>query len=150
MGKYKSRATRLAEVVGELQQVQSQMEGLIPDNTLTIRAKAEAYNEIWSDVPAMSELEMLKDEMVSWRDNMDGTNLENTQKYEDVDTCADALEDAHNEMAETELTGYEVDKQRGTPLLMPALHEIIQETIDIIDSSVSDLESVIFPGAFGN
>jgi uncharacterized protein (UPF0147 family) len=41
---------------------------------------------------AISELQSLRDEMVEWRDNMEGTSLENTEKYEDVSEVADSLE----------------------------------------------------------
>jgi hypothetical protein len=39
-----------------------------------------------------SEVESLAEEMTSWRDNMQGTNLENTSKFEEVNECADTLE----------------------------------------------------------
>lgn len=42
---------------------------------------------------AKSDLESLSEEMGSWRDNMEGTALENTGKYETVSECADTLED---------------------------------------------------------
>jgi len=38
------------------------------------------------------EIESLRDEMTEWRDNMDGTGLENTQKYEAVSEAADQLD----------------------------------------------------------
>jgi len=39
----------------------------------------------------MGEIEVLADEMESWRDNMQGTNLENTDKYSRVEEAADTL-----------------------------------------------------------
>ena len=42
----------------------------------------------------LSEVETLADEMESWRDNMSGTNLENTEKYQSVEECADILREA--------------------------------------------------------
>ena len=41
---------------------------------------------------AVSELESLKDEMSEWRDNMEGTGLENTSKFEQVSEAAETLE----------------------------------------------------------
>lgn len=41
---------------------------------------------------AFQELEDLKDEMMEWRDNMDGTGLENTEKFEEVEAAADVLD----------------------------------------------------------
>jgi methyl-accepting chemotaxis protein len=42
---------------------------------------------------AKSDLQELADEMDNWRSNMEGTNLEYTQKYQDVSDCADTLQD---------------------------------------------------------
>lgn len=39
-----------------------------------------------------AEVEMLHGEMEEWSNNMDGSGLENTQKFEDVSACADTLE----------------------------------------------------------
>ena len=46
----------------------------------------------------MSEIDALAEEMESWRDNMTGTNLENTQKYQDVEECAETLRQAHDDI----------------------------------------------------
>jgi iron only hydrogenase large subunit-like protein len=40
----------------------------------------------------ISDIESLRDEMTEWRDNMDGTGLENTSKYEAVSEAADQLD----------------------------------------------------------
>ena len=50
-----------------------------------------------------SDLAMLAEEMRSWADNMSGTALENTQKYEQVDECASELEDAQSNLEDVEL-----------------------------------------------
>lgn len=41
---------------------------------------------------AMSDFQTLRDEMRDWASNMEGTGLENTEKYTAVSECADALE----------------------------------------------------------
>ena len=41
---------------------------------------------------AISDIEMLAEEMRSWADNMSGTNLENSSKYETVEEAANTLE----------------------------------------------------------
>ena len=75
MGKYNSRATRLADALSLIEE-------------------------------GKSELDSLADEMESWRDNMEGTNLENTQKYETISECADTLrtgfDDVENALVELE------------------------------------------------
>jgi hypothetical protein len=40
----------------------------------------------------------LADEMITWRDNLAGTSLENTQKYSDVDEAAAALESVASDL----------------------------------------------------
>lgn len=67
----------------------------------------------------LSIVEMLAEEMGSWRDNMEGTNLEQTQKFEDVSTAAETLEAAKD-----------------------AIKDAIEEQVD-------ELEGVEFPLAFG-
>lgn len=41
---------------------------------------------------AYSELQCLRDEMRDWQSNMEGTGLESTEKYGEVETAADALD----------------------------------------------------------
>lgn len=50
------------------------------------------------DLLDASPVEELRDEMTEWRDNMDGTGLENTEKFEQVSECADALETIADEI----------------------------------------------------
>lgn len=47
---------------------------------------------------AVSETESLKEEMESWRDNMDGANMTHLPKYDEVSEACDALEQAESEM----------------------------------------------------
>ena len=46
----------------------------------------------------LSGIDELADEMESWRDNISGTNLESTQKYQDVEECADILRQAADDI----------------------------------------------------
>jgi chromosome segregation ATPase len=53
-----------------------------------------------------SEIDCLLEEIEEWRDNMQGTNLENTSKYQEVSDCADELEyltDNLNEIISTDI-----------------------------------------------
>jgi hypothetical protein len=56
----------------------------------------EEPKEVWD--MCYQELEMLKDEMTTWRDNQEGTPLEQTRKFEDVSEAATALEDIFQKM----------------------------------------------------
>jgi methyl-accepting chemotaxis protein len=46
----------------------------------------------------LEEARSLQEEMESWRDNMSGTNLENTEKYGQVEEAAQTLESAVGEI----------------------------------------------------
>ncbi len=73
----------------------------------------------WLDV-VDEELNALKEEMEEWRDNMDGTGLESTDKYQEVEECVDdldaALEDFDPEVAASNpnLSGISVPVEPGS------------------------------------
>ena len=46
----------------------------------------------------LSEIENLKTELEDWRDNMSGTNLETTQKFEELEEAIDLLDTAQNDI----------------------------------------------------
>lgn len=50
-----------------------------------------------------TDIEELKDEMVEWRDNMDGANMSHLPKYDEVSEAADTLENAELERAVSDL-----------------------------------------------
>jgi len=50
-----------------------------------------------------SDIEGLAEEMSSWRDNMSGTSLENTEKYQTVEEAANTLENAQNSLDQIEI-----------------------------------------------
>ena len=55
----------------------------------------EALDEIRG---GMEEIEGLKQEIEDWRTGMEGTNLENTEKYSQLQECEDALDTAYNDI----------------------------------------------------
>lgn len=52
---------------------------------------------------AKSDIDCLKDEMSSWKDNME-ENLSHTQKYDEVSECCDVLETIHDKLEEVDLS----------------------------------------------
>ena len=52
---------------------------------------AEAISKIQD---GMDEIRSLADEISEWRGNLEGTNLENTQKYSELQECEDGLNEA--------------------------------------------------------
>jgi hypothetical protein len=84
MGKYKSRATRLA----------------IATETISNFADSIGGVTIKDFENSISEIQLLLDEICSWRDNIEGTALENTQKYSDLQECVEILESLDLDIAE--------------------------------------------------
>jgi len=114
---------------------------------------------------ARDEIQSLSEEMCSWRDNMEGTPLENTTKYETVSECADILETQANELdsvvdiiegigidlTETITISYSKPygkyESRATRLTralayLESVKERIETLRDHLDDSLSDLEDV--------
>lgn len=123
---------------------------------------------------AISELESLKDEMGEWRDNMEGTGLENTSKYEQVQEAADTLESYVSEievpeaLEDVKATWYESvnkNKRRGASravrlgnavsMLQAAAEALTDNETEGAEDLVSEIEElsgnvegVEFPGMF--
>ncbi len=79
MAKYKSRQTRLAEAIDQIQ-------------------------------GGIDEVQDIYDELEEWRTGMEGTNLESTQKYEDLGEALDTLEEAKSNIENgiADLEGIEI------------------------------------------
>jgi hypothetical protein len=61
--------------------------------------RTERAADIASDLrDVIADLDGLKEEVENQRDNMSGTNLENTQKYSTLDEAADALDSISQEL----------------------------------------------------
>jgi chromosome segregation ATPase len=145
MAKYKSRAVRLSEacsliqnVVGELNKLADSVEVKeVPINS----APASRVESLISDIDT-SEIESLKDEIEQWKSGMEGTNLENTQKYQDLSSCYDTLEtgiDAlQNIDSSLDITSEDAD----------SISSDITEKANEIDSALCDLENAEFPRMF--
>jgi len=78
-----------------------------------IKSRRKRLEEVVEQVNiSLVELEALRDEMVNWYEGMDGTNLEHTMKFTQVEECADMLdnivstiEDARDESMTVEFPG---------------------------------------------
>ena len=91
----------------------------------------------------ISEIECLRDEIENWKSGMEGTNLENSSKYSDLEECYDSLE---NGISELEDLDFEIEiGEKETP---NELAERMQEFIYDLENAIGDLEGVNFPGMF--
>ncbi len=132
---YKSRSKRASESAGEIRDVAIQLRGLIEDvdpEKSTDEKKEEIIDEANNLIQRVddAEIEALKEEICSWRDNMEGTNLENTSKYQEVSECADMLEDI-------EIDNGEIEDLSD-----------IESRADDFDEAADSLEEVMFPGMY--
>ena len=106
-----------------------------PLETLTTITVPKEFIDILSD--AQSEVESLRDEMDDWASNMEGTSLENTEKYQTVSEARDTLDDLSSRLSDVSLEEEFED--------VSELEDIISELEDIS----SELESVEFPSMYG-
>ncbi len=80
---------------------------------MAYKSRANRLSDALSQIDeGMSEIEALTDEMEQWRDNMQGTNLESTERYSRVEEaaetlrqCYDDLENAKSELDNVEFPG---------------------------------------------
>ena len=134
--KYKSRAIRAEEQATEIQMAVDDIRDLVNEEDLESlndderENLIESINEIITGID-FGELESLADEMASWRDNMQGTNLESTMKYAEVEEAANTLENIDPSIDEIS----DIDE--------------IDERLDELEEKVSEIQSVIFPTMFG-
>ncbi|HEY6018618.1 MAG TPA: hypothetical protein VIY48_01635 [Candidatus Paceibacterota bacterium] len=83
MGKYKSRASRLSDA-------ESMCAAITINDDSTDEDVENAVAEVEE---ARSIVEELRDEIENWKSGLEGTNLENTNKYQMLEEAYDRLED---------------------------------------------------------
>ena len=141
--KPKSRATRLAEAITVVRDVSGALRAAAEeDNPADIRA---AVDEACASLGDYSDIAELKEEMQSWRGNMEGGNLSNTPKFEEVSECCDALEWLVDEL---ESLDTEIDYELVDDADDDALQEYkdaVVELADAIDSACDCADEVNFP-----
>ena len=172
--KYKSRATRCAEATGNISMAAEEIRGIANELTtllddyesdgegVTAVKDEETITEIIdliAPVPGQfesadeskGEIEALSEEMGSWRDNMQGTNLESTDKYSRVEEAASTLEDVSSNLdgvSEPEMPVKAEDGTMDIEKLRDYIEELEQAAQELEDAA-SDAENVEFPGMFG-
>jgi hypothetical protein len=141
MSKYKSRAKRAAEQADAWESIACSLRDIeIPEDSTVEEDKSSEHEKECAAAVAeaqeilgefdSSQLESLKDEMGSWRDNMSGANMEHLPKYEEVSEAADSLDNIESEAP----TITSVDE--------------IEEAADELENRASELQDVMFPGMY--
>ena len=126
MARYKSRAKRAGECADAWRAV--------ADELRNAESKADGENAV-SNLD-LSEWESLKEEMESWRDNIEET-FSQTQKYEEVSEAAETL----GNIDLSEFEGKEYDGKDD-------FEDSHEADADMIDAAAEELESVSFPGMY--
>ena len=153
MGKHKSRATRCGEVIGNLESAVDSFEDLADrfeqffeeeeagedDPCDSFESLCEEAMQV-SNVIDFSDVQTLHDEIESWRDSMEGSNLEYTDKYMTLDDCADNLQSAIDTL---ESLDFNIPEDREE------IVEWLRALVDYIRDAVDALESCEFPGMCG-
>lgn len=171
MSKYQSRATRAAEaatifsdaagklreVIDELKDLQgdqeAELEEVEGEEHLTVSQKDNrraAFDALVSKAKTALEhvgsdqVQELTDEMGSWRDNMQGTNLENTSKYTTVEEAAAALEDVTQEIDNLDLAPEPAEGESPEDFVCT-----LEEIADTLETQAENLGYIEFPGMYG-
>lgn len=143
MGRYKSRATRAGIAAVPWREVAKKARGFLDaheEATCDLTDHdAEEFDHYLDDASdALQQVDAgdaqeLCDEIQEWRCNMEGTNLENTDKYEELQECESTLEDIIGRAE-----GLDTDLDAGT----------LREAADELDGVADELEEVEFPGMY--
>lgn len=91
------------------------------------------------------EVQNLAEEMGNWRDGLQGTNLENSERYQTVSDTADAMENAASTLdglSFPELGGDSSDD-------VEQFAEELEQLANDINDAVSEIENCNFPGMYG-
>jgi len=154
-----SRATRMDEALTPYRDLSAEIDDLVVDIRASLvdvsdGSAAGASENVDADLENQaktliskfsaldsSDLSTLKEEIETWRDNME-EKLSHTPKYEEVSECADELDNAISEI--DSLSAPEISSGCTRDDLVTAL----EECRDAIDNAVSGFDNVSFPRAF--
>lgn len=171
--KYKSRATRCAEATGNISMAAEEIRGIADElNTLlddydsdhegatvidaetsveALELIAPAPGQFESASESQGEIDALAEEMGNWRDGMQGTNLESTDKYSRVDEAASTLEDVSSTLDGVSEPTAPAKAEDGT-MDIETLRDYateLENAAQELEDAASDAENVDFPGMFG-
>jgi len=101
---YKSRAARISEacqsivaIADRLREIKEDFEGQeFSDDNEKEEKQKELITEAQGEVESIEtgEIESVQEELENWRDGMSGTNLENTDKYSELEEAIDSISNA--------------------------------------------------------
>lgn len=118
-------------------------EGKASDDVMDeIKEEVERITSVYDESFSVDEVQNLAEEMRSWSDNVQGTNLENTDKMQTVGETADAMESAANDLDGLCFPTFDEND-------IESFADELSQLADDIRSAVSDIEGCEFPGMYG-
>ena len=139
MAKYLSRAARALQAQESTESLKEELENLLPktsDDGQQTLVKIKIPRELcgkFDDI--QNEISQLQSEMQEWADNMSGTNLEHTTKYENVSETASEIDSQLSY-----LNNCDLDPEKEYDI------SEIESIIDNLDSL--DMGGLSFPGMY--
>jgi len=85
-----------------------------------------------------SEIDSLKEEIENWKNGLEGTNLESSDKYNQLEEAVHNLESGSDELSNIFFSFVEEET-------VEELKDSLQEVVDALENAISSLESVEFP-----
>jgi len=155
MARRMSRAKRLDAFLNDAREGQSILETILGEISGTegvitreeIDHAQEEINKAENHVEmAKSGIEELQEEIGSWKENMEGANMEHLPKYEEVSECYDALE-----AAQETLDGIDWPDVSHVTITEDAREEIeavIQDALDALENGIDEAEQASFPSMY--
>jgi len=108
-----------------------------------IEDRVEEASKYFEEHFSTSELESLAEEMRSWSDGLEGTNLSQSEKAQTISDTADTLESAISSLDGCSFPDdFDLDD-------VESFATELDQLADEIESGVSDIENCEFPGMYG-
>jgi len=158
MARYKSRRIRrdeatstIGEAISELEELAADLRGETgpDDESFTVESVTERFNIAQNKAEeGKSALEELKDEIESWKDNMEGANMEHLPKYDEVSEAYDGLESSVDAYESIDWPDIKEDFSLSNGEDRDALADDMEAAANELQSLVDDAENVDFPGMF--
>ena len=149
-----SRAKRASETASKLEAIVEQLRG--EADVLRDEPTQDEIEEIAEKIFAIeidySEVTELMDEMQCWRDGLEGTNLEYSEKFERISDTADTLEEIESELSMLEIPSVNKENWLKKVINNPdpdVSGDELDEIADTIEEQANELENVEFPTMFG-
>ena len=153
--KRETRASRLSDAIEIAENAKAVLEEILPEiqDAIEVGIDKEQREKIENAIKdsltnvedATGRVMELQDEMLSWAENMEGTNLAHTQKYEDVSLAAETLESAVGYFDNIEI----LDTDDIHNMEIEDLAEFVNDAISELDYAIDECNGVEFPGEAG-